>query len=159
MKPQGNVEEVEFNKYFQHQTDVGWILLADNPRELFEAIRSHITPGIVFPKKKEHDLRCGIKLYGNDEQFCTCNVKLHNAAIDLFHKLNPNAVDVGEVLEEEKNKIEEQIMKLKEENESVLHLDRYDKERKRVLDRTSKKIEQLNMELKSLVQRYKEKEK
>ena len=28
----------EFRKYFQHQVDVGWILLADNPDELFDKL-------------------------------------------------------------------------------------------------------------------------
>lgn len=39
-----------------------------------------------------------------------------------------------------------EIRKLKEENESVLHLPRYDKKRKDVLDRNSKKIEELTKE-------------
>ncbi len=43
-RPTHNVDAVieELRKYFQHQVDVGWVLLADNPDEMFDYIRTHI---------------------------------------------------------------------------------------------------------------------
>jgi len=29
------MSEEEFNKYFQYQVNVGWVLLTDNPSQLF----------------------------------------------------------------------------------------------------------------------------
>ena len=49
-------------------------------------------------------------------------------------------------------KIENQIQELKDENDAVLHLDRYNRKRKEILDKNSKKIEGLIKAIKTLLE-------